>query len=128
MRRALDEADEAFLAAWLPDVDWRRVTFHEGIPFPLSLTRARAMVVPGPFSRRVRVLMRRWTPGEPGWRALLLHEAVHVQQAQVLARGRWLVHPFVTRYLWAALWHGTGRKHPMEAPAYAAAQAARRAR
>lgn len=100
------------LRARHPDVDWSRVRLRRGLPW-WARPGTRAMVLPRPRGLTIRV-REDVDAASPAGRALLAHEAVHVAQA---ARGRWR---WAARYLWLALWHGFGRAHPLEAPAYAA--------
>ena len=103
-----------------PSVRWEDVRFHEGIPLILRPMPASAMVLPCAWHpRRVHVHLGAHDPATPAGRAVLLHEAVHVQQCQDLGPGLGLLRPFVVAYLAWVPFHGTGRSHPLEVPAYA---------
>ena len=49
---------------------------------------------------------------------VLVHEAVHVRQYQEMGPGLGGLRPFVVAYLAWVPWRGTGRRHPLERPAY----------
>lgn len=111
MAHGPDAEERATLRRLFPTVDWTRVEFHGSIPLLLRWRRADGMVLP---LRRLHVHLRAGLPAARR-REVLVHEAWHVLQAQELGRVR-----FVLRYLAAAAATRTfGRRHPLEAPAYA---------
>lgn len=120
----MDPASVAEVKRRLPDVDWSLVEFHEGIPAALRWKGARAMVLPCAWHpRRVHVHVDAEAGREgPALADLLLHEGIHVRQYQRLGAGVGYLRPFVVAYLGWAPFRGTGRRHPMEAPAYARAE------
>ena len=115
--RPSPRVDPAVLAALrrrYPRVRWGDVRLHEGIPPLLRWRGARAMVLPCAWHPR-RVHVHLSAVDLP----TLLHEAAHVQQYQDLGPGVGYLRPFTVAYLAWAPFRGTGRAHPLEAPAYA---------
>lgn len=108
-----------------PTVDWDRVSFHEGWPHVIGLSRNAAVTLPDPYTtRRIRVYFKagRWNPGTRAGLGLIVHEGFHVLQCHDVLGGRGLgfARPFLVQYL--ACWAGNGfryRTHPMEEAAYA---------
>jgi hypothetical protein len=113
----MDPATREALQRGFPDVRWDLVEFHEGIPALLRWKGARAMVLPCAWHpRRVHVHVAQGH--EDILPKILRHEGVHVQQYQALGAGVGYLRPFVIAYLGWVPFRGTGRRHPMEAPAY----------
>lgn len=95
------------------------VTLRAGLPWPWRRTRAHACVLPATWGvRRLRVHARGTLDAET-----LRHELFHVAQdrAHLGGRGLGFLRPFTIAYVAHALRCGTGRAHPLEAPAYAGA-------
>jgi hypothetical protein len=103
-----------FLSRLYADIDVDSLTFHRGVP-PYSNTRGAITIGSHMYFREHRTdfCSRKDV-------ALAAHEVYHVHQGSA-APGVWFLRPFYARYVWQFFASGfkTGRKHPLEIPAYA---------
>src|SRR3954470_8544878 len=73
-----------------PEMDWSRVTFHEGLPWftPLVAPFVTAQALPDFYScTRFRIYLRKFDESRAQCIADIAHEAFHILQAMQHARG-----------------------------------------
>lgn len=102
---------ESVLRRSFPDV-----VFHIHAPLPWYVFgNPRAITI----GNHVYFRIDEFHPWKPGGQALILHELFHVAQG-ANGFGFWFFRWFYVRYVisWVLVGFTTGRRHPMEAPAY----------
>jgi hypothetical protein len=106
-----------FMNHLYPHIDLDGLNFHEGLPFYVFGKRNAITLGPHIYFREGK-----FDPCSCRGIALIAHELYHVHQGAG-GFGFWVLRWFYIRYAWAWLTGGrkSGRAHPLEAPAYAAA-------
>ena len=107
-----------------PDVDWDRVSFHEGMPHVVGVTDKSAITLPHPFRlNRIQIFFKpeKWDPCSCDGLGLIVHEGYHVLQIQGILDGFGLGLLNPTTILYLACWADNGfsyEGHPAEDEAY----------
>jgi hypothetical protein len=88
-----------------PDLDWDRITFYEGIPFPLGASNA--IAVPKLFATEIYLKEGKYDPCAKSTFVRIAHELVHAMQYQTAATA-WVAR---LQYLTCFFGHGIGHKY-----------------
>jgi hypothetical protein len=105
-----------------PGIDWRRVSFHEGLPWftPFVAPYVTAQALPDFYSfRRFRIYLKKYDETRAQCIADIVHESFHIMQAMSLNKGYGI--GFFRGFTWYYIAHffKTGyRENPFEVPAY----------
>lgn len=120
----LPDCVQQLLELVYPDVDWGKVTFHDGWPHFLGIRDKEGLTLPHSFiPGRIRVYFKEgaWDPCSCGGLGLIVHEGFHVLQIQNVLDGYGLGIANPTTVLYLACWANNGFSydgHPAENAAY----------
>lgn len=135
------ERDRKLLQLMYPSINWKNISFYDGLPWYMRHTFAFATALPNSYSaKRVNIYFKKYEPDDKYMLSTLVHEAFHVLQYSDLQK-KW---PLGFGFCRSFLWHYLGwfialffigvfktrkgveksaaaayMEHPLEVPAYA---------